>query len=116
VARGKDARLVLLQWGSGYPSARTSLDDPGARALLSILDEAAEKPLIRVPTLGGSVPMHLFLAAARAPVVGLPIVNHDNNQHASNENVRLQNLWDGIELFAAVLARLGPALPAAPGR
>jgi acetylornithine deacetylase/succinyl-diaminopimelate desuccinylase-like protein len=35
-------------------------------------------------------------------------VNHDNNQHAANENLRLQNLWDGIEIFAALLARLGP--------
>jgi len=42
------------------------------------------------------------------PVVGLPIVNHDNNQHAADENLRLQNLWDGIEVFAAVMTRLGP--------
>ena len=42
------------------------------------------------------------------PVVGLPIVNHDNNQHAANENLRLQNLWDGIEVYAAVMTRLGP--------
>jgi acetylornithine deacetylase/succinyl-diaminopimelate desuccinylase-like protein len=37
----------------------------------------------------------------------LPIANYDNNQHASNENLRLENLWDGIELFAAVMARVG---------
>jgi hypothetical protein len=36
-------------------------------------------------------------------VVGLPIVNHDNNQHAANENLRLKNLWDGIEVFAGIL-------------
>jgi len=35
--------------------------------------------------------------------VGLPIVNHDNNQHAANENLRIQNLWDGIEIFAAFI-------------
>jgi acetylornithine deacetylase/succinyl-diaminopimelate desuccinylase-like protein len=27
----------------------------------------------------------------------------DNNQHAENENIRLQNLWDGIETMAAVM-------------
>ena len=42
----------------------------------------------------------------RTPVVGVPIANHDNNQHASNENIRIQNLWDGIETYAALLARL----------
>jgi acetylornithine deacetylase/succinyl-diaminopimelate desuccinylase-like protein len=29
-------------------------------------------------------------------------VNHDNNQHAENENVRLGNLFRGIEILAAV--------------
>ena len=42
-----------------------------------------------------------------SPFVLLPIVNHDNNQHGENENLRLANLWDGIELYAGVLARLG---------
>lgn len=44
----------------------------------------------------------------------LPIVNHDNNQHGENENLRLQNLWDGIELFGGVLARLGREWQAVP--
>jgi acetylornithine deacetylase/succinyl-diaminopimelate desuccinylase-like protein len=37
----------------------------------------------------------------------LPIVNHDNAQHAPDENLRLQNLWDGIATFATVIAGLG---------
>jgi hypothetical protein len=28
-------------------------------------------------------------------------------QHAANENLRLQNLWDGIAVFASVLTGLG---------
>jgi acetylornithine deacetylase/succinyl-diaminopimelate desuccinylase-like protein len=47
-----------------------------------------------------------------APLVVLPMVNHDNSQHAANENLRLQNLWDGIETFAALVARMGPLLEA----
>jgi hypothetical protein len=62
---------------------------------------------VALPTLGGSVPMHLFVKAFRVPVVGLPIVNHDNAQHAADENLRLQNLWDGIATFAVVFAGLG---------
>ena len=37
------------------------------------------------------------------PTITVPIANHDNNQHAANENLRVQNLWDGIELMAALL-------------
>ena len=31
------------------------------------------------------------------------IVNHDNNQHQPNENLRIGHLWTGIETFAAVI-------------
>ena len=33
--------------------------------------------------------------------------DEDNNQHAANENLRLGNLWDGIEMYAGLLVRLG---------
>ncbi|MET0552694.1 MAG: M20/M25/M40 family metallo-hydrolase [Vicinamibacteria bacterium] len=104
-------RLVRLEWGPGYPAARTPLDHPGAQALVRVLEQGAT-PVVRLPTLGGSVPMNVFGEVLGAPIVGLPIVNHDNNQHASDENVRLQNLWDGIEAFAVVFARMGEAWPA----
>ena len=38
------------------------------------------------------------------PVIIVPIANHDNNQHGHNENIRVANLWDGIETMAALLA------------
>jgi len=33
----------------------------------------------------------------------IPIANHGDNQHSFDENVRIQNLWEGIELMAALL-------------
>jgi len=56
--------------------------------------------------MGGSVPIYLFADIFKVPVIGLPVVNHDNNQHAANENLRLRNLWDGIDTYAAMLAAL----------
>jgi acetylornithine deacetylase/succinyl-diaminopimelate desuccinylase-like protein len=35
--------------------------------------------------------------------VGTPIVNHDNNQHSPNENLRLGNFWSGIEILASTM-------------
>jgi hypothetical protein len=58
---------------------------------------------VLAPTLGGSVPLYVFEDATHAPQIGVPTVNHDNNQHSSNENLRLQNLWDAIEIFAALM-------------
>jgi acetylornithine deacetylase/succinyl-diaminopimelate desuccinylase-like protein len=106
-------RIVRLQWGPGYPPARTSMDLPVSRAVVRAVEEAIGGPVIRMPTLGGSVPMRLFQDATGSPIIGLPIVNHDNNQHAANENLRLRNLWDGIEVYAVLLGRLGALLDAA---
>jgi len=53
--------------------------------------------------MGGSVPLFAIEDALRTPTITVPIANHDNNQHAANENLRIQNLWDGIELLAALL-------------
>jgi acetylornithine deacetylase/succinyl-diaminopimelate desuccinylase-like protein len=39
-------------------------------------------------------------------MVGVAIANYDDNQHAMNENLRLQNLWDGIEVYAGLIADL----------
>ncbi|MDH4196278.1 MAG: peptidase M20, partial [Candidatus Aminicenantes bacterium] len=69
--------------------------------------EAVEAPVIKIPLSGGSVPMYLFQTTPATAVVLLPIVNHDNNQHGADENIRLQNLWDGIGIFAALFSRLG---------
>jgi acetylornithine deacetylase/succinyl-diaminopimelate desuccinylase-like protein len=63
--------------------------------------------VVRIPTLGGSLPLHLFHRNLRAPVIVVPMVNHDNNQHAADENLRIQNLWDGIDMYAMLMARLG---------
>ena len=53
-------------------------------------------------TLGGSVPLSMIQEIFPVPLIGIPIANHDNSQHAANENLRLQNLWDAIPLFTSL--------------
>ena len=91
-------KVVRVDWESGYPASRVAFDNPAAAKIERRIEAATGQQLIKLPTLGGSVPLYLFPKA-----LGVPIVNHDNNQHGANENLRLQNLWDGIEVFAAVL-------------
>jgi acetylornithine deacetylase/succinyl-diaminopimelate desuccinylase-like protein len=107
--RRAHAHLVRLEWDHGYPAARTPLDSAPSRAVSRVASEATGAPVLQAPTLGGSLPLYLFTEVLGVPAVGVPIVNHDNNQHGANENVRLQNLWDGIGLFAALMARLDHA-------
>lgn len=42
-----------------------------------------------------------------APFAIAPMVDADNNQHAPNENLRIGNLWYGIEVYAVILALVG---------
>ena len=87
----------------GYPAGRTAMDAPIARAISKAVADAAGGPIVRLPTIGGSAPFYLFSDVLKVPTIGLSIVNFDNNQHGANENVRVQNIWDGIETMAAIL-------------
>jgi acetylornithine deacetylase/succinyl-diaminopimelate desuccinylase-like protein len=99
-------RLIYLRWESGYPALRSDMSSPAAKAVIAAATKAAGAPVVVMPMSGGSVPLYMFADVFSAPIVCLPIVNHDNNQHAANENLRLQNLWDGINTYAALMAEL----------
>jgi acetylornithine deacetylase/succinyl-diaminopimelate desuccinylase-like protein len=101
------ARILKLTWEAGYTATRVPMDSPLARAVMRATEDAIGGPVVAVPTLGGSLPMSTFEDVLHVPLLVLPIVNHDNNQHSSNENIRLQNLFDGIDVYAGVVGRLG---------
>ncbi len=100
-----NARVVKLAWEAGYPSARAPMDDPEVLAVQRRIEAITGQSLIKMPTLGGSVPLYLFFDLLHVRAVGLPIVNYDNDQHGANENLRLKNLWDGIEEFVGVFVK-----------
>ena len=81
------------------------MDLPISREVLRIA-ESARGPIVRLPTMGASVGLSMISQTVGAPTITVPIANHDNNQHSFDENLRLENLWDGIELMAALLAGL----------
>ncbi|MGD0773717.1 MAG: M20/M25/M40 family metallo-hydrolase [Candidatus Solibacter sp.] len=97
------ARLARVTVEPGYKASRTSIDLPISQLVLRTA-ESARGPVVRLPTMGGSVPLYMIEDILHAPTITVPIANHDNNQHSFNENIRIQNLWDGIELMAALLA------------
>lgn len=106
--RAAHPRIVRAVFaGGGYPAQRTALDAPAARALVRAIEPSLDEPLILVPTSGGSLPLYHFTEVLGTPLISLPTVNHDNNQHGANENLRLADLWRGIEVFGVLMARLG---------
>jgi len=101
--RMRYARLARVTNVRGYNALRTSMDLPVSQLVLRTA-ESARGPIVKLPTMGGSVPLYMIEEILHAPTITVPIANHDNNQHSFNENIRIQNLWDGIDLMAALLA------------
>jgi acetylornithine deacetylase/succinyl-diaminopimelate desuccinylase-like protein len=87
----------------GYNAERTRMDLPISIAVVSAVQSTSTQPIVRLPTAGGSLPLSVITDHLRTTTMTVPIANYDNNQHAENENLRLQNLWDGIETWAAVM-------------
>jgi acetylornithine deacetylase/succinyl-diaminopimelate desuccinylase-like protein len=93
VIRGKD----------GYNAQRTSMNLPIAKNVIKAVKSTTSESVVLMPTMGGSLPLFLIEKYLGAKTITVPIANHDNNQHAENENIRLQNLWNGIETMAALM-------------
>jgi acetylornithine deacetylase/succinyl-diaminopimelate desuccinylase-like protein len=95
-------KVARIQAEPGEDASRTPMDLPIATDVIKAIESARGK-IILLPTSGGTVPLPAMERAANTRTISVPIANHDDNQHAANENLRLQNLWDGIETMAALL-------------
>ena len=102
-------RIAKVTGGlSGSPASRTSMADPYAQSVVAAVSAAADRAvapgaLIVAPGMGGTLPLYLFSDVAGKPAIVVPVANHDNNQHAPDENLRIANLWYAIDLYAALM-------------
>jgi len=101
--RAANPKMARVTRVGGYPAGRTPMDLPIARTITKAIADSAGGQIVRLPTLGGSAPFYLFSDVLKVPTIGVSLVNFDNNQHGPNENVKLKNVWDGIETMAAIL-------------
>ncbi|MEO8436179.1 MAG: M20/M25/M40 family metallo-hydrolase [Pyrinomonadaceae bacterium] len=93
----------VIHRAGGYNAERTRMDLPISLAVIEAVQSTSSDPIVRLPTSGGSLPLSIVTGQLNTVTITVPIANYDNNQHAENENIRLQNLWDGIETFAALM-------------
>ena len=99
--RRRFPRIARVTRRPGYPAERTRLDHPLVQALTGAM--RGHGPVVVLPSLGGSLPLYLIRQELGAATVTLGLWNHDNNQHAENENVRIDYLLNGIAAIAAVM-------------
>ncbi len=103
--RRAHARIAKVVYEGGYRASRTPMDLPMSKAIVEVVRAAAGHDTVVMPSSGGSVPMYIFEDLG-LPWIGVPIVNYDNHQHSSDENLRLGQFWRGMEIYGAILADL----------
>ncbi|QKG54590.1 M20/M25/M40 family metallo-hydrolase [Hymenobacter sp. BRD67] len=101
--RAQYPRLVRVVPATGYNAQRTPMDSPLAGRVVQAVQSTVTEPVVLLPTSGGSLPLYVFKQELGTTTLTVPVANYDNNQHAENENIRLGNLWDGIETMAALM-------------
>ena len=87
----------------GYNAERTRMDLPISKSVIEAVQSTSPEKIVLLPTSGGSLPLSIITERLKTVTISVPIANYDNNQHAENENIRLQNLWDGFEIWAAIM-------------
>jgi len=101
--RAKHEKIVQVTRSTGSNASRTSMDWPMAQKIVEAVQHTTKEPVLQIPTLGGTLPVEDFVRVLSAKFLIVPIANYDNNQHAENENIRIKNFRDGIDMLASIM-------------
>ncbi|MBM3177589.1 MAG: M20/M25/M40 family metallo-hydrolase [Bacteroidetes bacterium] len=104
--RMKYTRIVLVERDKdGFPASKIAMDHPAILPVIENVRAFTGEKLVLLPSEGGSNNIFtVIFDQLKKPGISVNIVNHDNNQHAENENVRIGNLWYGTELMAVLMS------------
>ena len=95
-------QVASLRFTAAGNATRTPMDGPAAQAVIRAV-ERVRGPVLKLPTMGGSLPLEPVARLLGMPLINIHLSNPDSNNHSFDENLRLGNLWDGIEQAAALL-------------
>ncbi len=102
--RKSHAKVAWVERGRpGLGAVRTPMDLPIAQEVVGIVERVLG-PAVTLPNMGGSLPLAEIEQPLRTRTIVVPIANHDDNQHTSDENLRVGNLWDGVSVFSALFS------------
>jgi acetylornithine deacetylase/succinyl-diaminopimelate desuccinylase-like protein len=96
-------RIATFTSNISYAAYRTEMDSDIGHWLTDAMVHLFGEEPIKIRTSGGSIPISPFVATLDVPAVTVPTVNPDNNQHSPNENLRLGNFVEGVQVMLAIL-------------
>lgn len=96
---------VEMQLESMEPAARTPYTDPFAKAAIEAAEKVYQKKPIIELSSPGTGPLYIFTRRFKMPSVDIGISALDGGIHAPNENVKLENLKNGMLWIAETMER-----------
>lgn len=100
--------VEVKKFGSMKPS-RTSAKEEVVQVVRKAVEKAYKQEPILQPSLGGSLPDYVWTQILGVPSVVVPYANSDEANHSPNENLNVQNFFDGILCTCQVFKELGDA-------
>ena len=101
--RLQNNRLIKIGERGVTDAFRTELNHPFGLHIKSMLESEFNEDVVRIRIMGGTVPIAAFINTLDIPAFILPMVNHDNNQHSPNENLKIEQLAYGISTYYRLL-------------
>lgn len=98
--------VSIRRLGAMEPS-RTSPDLEVSRQVVDAVTQAHGVDPVISPSLGGSLPDYVWTSILGIPSALVPYANPDENNHAPNENLKVDDFFAGIRTSANVLDTLG---------
>jgi acetylornithine deacetylase/succinyl-diaminopimelate desuccinylase-like protein len=92
--------------GAMSPS-RTSADLKVVDVVKNAVAKAFDQEPIVQPSLGGSLPDYVWTKILGVPSLVVPYANADESNHSPNENMGVENFFNGIKCTCQVVAELG---------
>jgi acetylornithine deacetylase/succinyl-diaminopimelate desuccinylase-like protein len=86
--------------------SKTPLDSPWTAPIQRAIRAATGEDPLLVPAMGGSLPEYVWTKILGVPAFVVPYANHDERNHAPNENIEVARFLAGIKIGAALLTEL----------
>lgn len=99
----KHAPDVTVKPHGRMSPSRTSADMPFIEPIRQAAEKAFGKTAYIQPSLGGSLPDAVWTKVLGVPSVLVPYANVDEANHSPNENIRVENFFNGIETTCHII-------------
>lgn len=98
--------IEIVQYSAHTPS-HTPMEHSYVHLVAEAIRYATQREPVIFPSLGCGGPDYLFRDVLGLPSVWLPIGPYDSNNHAPNENIIVEDFFEGIKISATIIERMG---------